>query len=285
MNMNFSLNWGEDMPPEKKAKIKKILKIVLVIFLVACFISICFGDRHYYGHRENKQVNTISFSGHGEVQAVPDIANVSFTIRKEATTVKGAQDNVAKVEKDVLAMLKSNNIAEKDIKTVSVSFNPKYEYKYEYVDGGKVVSCSPISSIHPCPGRSVIVGYEAYESITVKIRNTDDAGKVIQALGTLGVTDLNGPNFAIDNEDALKVEARQKAINDAKDKAKELAKELGVHLVKITSFSESGNYPVPMMYDRANTKSMATGEAAPKMALPKGENTISSDVTITYEIR
>lgn len=267
------------MTPEKKAKIYHALKIALVIIVGLGVLNIIAGDGRGYGEKD-KQVNTITFSGHGEVQAVPDIANVDFTIRKEASTVKAAQDNVAGVEKNVLEALKADGILDKDIKTVSASFNPKYEYKYTKQDTSLCTQygCPPI------PGKNVIVGYEAYESITIKIRNTDDTGKIIQDLGKLGVTDLNGPNFSVDNEDALKVAARQKAITDAKVKAKELARELGVRLVKITSFSEGGNYPVPM-YDRAMTNSVMGAAASPKLALPTGENTISSDVTVTYEIK
>jgi hypothetical protein len=94
---------------------------------------------------------------------------------------------------------------------------------------------------------------------------------------------LNGPNFTIDNPDALQVQARQKAIEDAKAKAKVLAKELGVGLGKIESFSDSsGGYPLPYAMD---AKVMSVGASAPTAAIPKGENTISSDVTITYEIK
>ena len=264
---------------EISSKYKRILFKLISIFLV--IISVYFLVQIFSGSKDegkgDQSVNTISLSGHGEVQAVPDIANVDFTIRKEAKTVKDAQDAVSQVEKKVLALLQTDNITLKDIKTQSVSFNPKYEYQYT----GALVPCNQFGC-PPRPGQNVITGYEAYESISLKIRNTDDTGKVIQGLGTLGVTELNGPNFTVDNEDALKATARKSAIVDAQTKAKALANDLGIHLGKITSFSESGNYPVPM-YAKVD---MAVGGAASAPAvIPKGENTISSDVTITYEIK
>ena len=167
--------------------------------------------------------------------------------------------------------MNTNKISAQDIKTVNASFNPKYEYK--------TIGCSQYN----CPGNNVIVGYEAYESISLKIRNTDDTGKIMQDLGTLGVTELSGPNFTVDNEDGLKVTARKSAIDDAKNKAKVLAKDLGIRLGKMTSFNEGGNYPVPM-YAKSAMMDSAVGASAPA-SLPVGENTISSDVTITYEIR
>jgi uncharacterized protein YggE len=264
-----------EISEEQKMKLYRGLKVALIALLIAATFSFLTDFPH--GKYENKSENTITFSGHGEVTAVPDIANIYFNISKEAKTVKEAQALVAEIEKSSLELLKANNILEKDIKTTNASFSPKYEYKYE-----KTVSpCNGYNC--PMPGKSVIVGYTASESITVKVRNTDDVGKIMQGLGTTGVSDLSGPDFSIDNEDGLKAEARKKAIDDAKEKAKVLAKDLGVRLGKITSFSESGNYPRPMMYKTMAADSVSS-ESIPA-SLPKGENTISSDVSITYEIK
>ncbi len=266
-----------ELSPEKKVKLYRGLKIALIAFLVAFVVQACFENRSF-GRYNDQPKDIITFSGHGEVSAVPDIANIDFTISKDAKTVKEAQDGVAQIEKDSLSFLRSNNIADKDIKTTNSSFYPKYEYRY-----GKQIPCAQVNCPPPT-GNNVIVGYTASESITVKIRNTDDAGKIIQGIGALGVSNLNGPNFAIDNEDGLKVEARKIAIDDAKLKAQSLAKDLGIRLGKITSFSESNNSPIPMMYAKAGM--MAESAVAPAPAeIPKGENKISSDVSITYEIR
>jgi len=247
-----------------------ILSLFFVVKLLAEFRS--------YGMMGSSGANTITLSGHGEVTAVPDIANIYFTIRKDGKTAKEAQDAVALVEKASLDFLKNNSVAEKDIKTSNASFNPKYKYAYETE---LMMPCNEYGC-PPRPGENVISGYGAYESITVKVRNTDDVGKIMQGLGGLGVSDLNGPNFAIDNEDALQAEARKKAIEDARTKAESLAKDLGVRLGRISNFSENGNYPI--MYGKAMMDSVVSSAPAPAV-IPKGENTISSDVTITYEIR
>ena len=194
--------------------------------------------------------------------------------------MKEAQEAVALIEKSSLDFLKNNDVAEKDIKTANASFNPKYEYRY---DTKALMPCSEFGC-PPRSGKNVISGYEAYESITIKVRNTDDVGKIMQGLGSLGVTDLNGPNFAIDDEDGLKAEARKKAIDEAREKAKVLAKDLGVKLGRIANFSES-NYGGPIYYGKAMMVSADSGVASAPAEIPKGENTITSDVTITYEIR
>jgi hypothetical protein len=106
----------------------------------------------------------------------------------------------------------------------------------------------------------------------------------MQDLGAVGVSDLSGPNFAIDKEDSLNMQARKLAIDDAKQKAEILAKDLGVSLSKITSFNESGNY-YPTMYSAKGVMAADSVSAPAPAEIPKGENTISSDVTITYEIK
>ena len=276
-----------EISPEQKVRMYRGLKIVFIVFLAVVAVNALFGDRGY--RDENKTPNTISFSGHGEVTAAPDIANIYFTISKDASTVKNAQDGVAVIEKKALDLLKAKGVADKDIQTSNASFNPKYQYQQAVCPpipmgaGTAGTTVSPTSSYYCPPSKQVLVGYTASESITVKVRNTDTVGDIMQGLGTTGVSDLNGPNFAIDNQDALQIQARKKAIDDAKAKAQTLAKDLGVKLGKISSFSENGNYPI--MY-AAKGMSLDSASSAPSPAvIPKGVNTITSDVTITYEIR
>jgi len=253
-----------------------ILFVVVSIYFVVKVPSII----KSYDISPSRTEHVITVSGHGEVYASPDIAEIYFTLRSEGKTVKEAQDKVTKSEKKALDVLKANSVEDKDIKTENISFNPKYEYVY----GETSLPCSEFGC-PPRPGKNVVTGYEAYETINVKIRNIDDTGKITGELGTAGVSQLNGPNFAIDNEDDLKADARGKAIAEAKKKAQVLARDLGVSLGGVVSFNENGGNIYPVMYDSMSVVGMAKAESAPTPQVPQGENTISSDVTITYEIK
>jgi uncharacterized protein YggE len=265
---------------EKNKKYVLILVSVFLIILSVYFVFKSISEFKNYSVMNSQVMNTVTLSGHGEVSAVPDLATISFSIRKEAKTVKEAQDQVATIEQKVLGFLKISGVADKDIKTADASFYPKYEYQ----TATSTTMCTKFSC-PPVTSKSVIIGYEASESITVKIRKIDDVGKIMQGIGALEVSELNGPNFTIDNEDGLKADARKEAIDDARSKAKVLAHDLGVHLGKIVSFSENGNYPYPMYAEKAMLdSSMSAGSAAPAV-IPAGENTISSDVSITFQIR
>ena len=99
-----------------------------------------------------------------------------------------------------------------------------------------------------------------------------------------GASNVSGLSFSIDDEELLKEDARKLAIDDAKENAEILAGNLGVKLVRIINFSESGYFPIYRQKFSAEAVSMdGIGGVAPE--IPTGENKIISQVNIVYEIR
>lgn len=220
---------------------------------------------------------TISVSGEAERFAKPDLATVSFTVRKEAKTVSAAQEEVTKQMNTVLGALKALDVEEKDIKTTAYNIYPKYEWN---------ASVYPCSDYRCPPGKQVLTGYEVSHSSDVKIRKIENAGAVLGKLGELQITEVGQVTFSIENEDKIKAEARAEAIKEAKEKADKLADDLGVSLVRIVSFSESGGGFVPMYSSKAmDSYGIGGASVAPTPEIPTGENKITSNVTIVYEIR
>lgn len=214
----------------------------------------------------------ITVSGEGDVTAVADIATFTYSVTETAATVQDAQNSAATKSNAALAYLKSNGIDDKDINTSDYNVSPQYSYSNSPCFGG---ACSP--------GNPTITGYEVSESITVKVRDTSKAGDILSGLGKTGVTNISGLQFTIDDPEGLQEQARTKAIADAKAQAQKLAADLGVHLGAITSFSEdtNGGGPIPLFAAKA-----ADSAAAPAVSpqLPTGENKITSDVSITFDI-
>ena len=254
------------------SRIVIILGGVLSLFVFAKFCNeVRLADT--IGHA-NGQANTITVSANGEVYKTPDIASVSFSVRQTEKTVSLAQTEVAKKVSDAFAFLEKNGIDKKDIQTTGTGFNPQYQYDTAVCQSGY---CPP-------PKNPVITGYEMNESITVKIRSIDSAGTIIAGLGNIGVTDLYGPNFSIENEDSSREQARALAITKAKEKAETLAHDLGVRLGDIVSFSDSGSSPMPM-YLAKDSMAGGMGGGVDNIPLAPGDNKITSNVTIVYEIR
>lgn len=217
--------------------------------------------------------NTISVSGEGEVFAVPDIGEFSFSVVEEAETTAAAQNAATEKVNAAIDYLKDNGIEEKDIKTTGFNVFPRYEFR----EAGA-------SFPRPPEGERVLVGFEVRQKIEVKVREPKEAGNLLSGLAEIGVQNVSNLSFTIDDDEALRDEARQKAIADAKEKAEQLADELGVDLVRVVSFSESGGGHVPFRsFAEDAAQGSAGGVSAPQV--PTGENKITSRVSITYEIR
>lgn len=256
---------------------KRLFNVVFTAFILLC---VFLGVKSLNSLKENKYIgrgsyatDVISVTGKGEVVTVPDTGVFSFSVVEVGKSVKEAQDKAAKKANSAIAALKALGIAEKDIKTEGYNSYPKYEY-----------SQNSICANGYCPPtKQVLVGYEVNESISVKVRKTDDAGNVLTKIGDLGVSNISSLSFVVDDMTEVQSEARDKAIADAKDKAAKLSKSLGVRLVKIVNFDEGG--AMPIYYGMAG-KGMSVDAVAPQSIpeLPTGENKVTSNVTITYEV-
>lgn len=250
--------------------------LVLVIVVAVFFATKAIKELKAIGFvgKELSLSASIMVSGEGEVLTKPDIASFSFTVEKESLNVAEAQSGSAKIVNDILAELKKLGVADKDIKTLGYNIYPRYEY----ISGGVSYEYYPSNG-----GKRELTGYVVSQTIEVKVRKIADAGKIISSIGEMGATNLSGLSFSVDKEEEFKAEARKEAIVDAQSKAKVLAKDLGVTLVRVTSFSESGNYPGPIYYAKSMEASGLGGGITPDV--PTGENRILSNVTLTYEIR
>ncbi len=257
-------------------ELKKVLKsVAILVFILSLFLVVkILGEikaNRYIGSDIAPQ-NIISVNGRGEIFKAPDMAEFYFSVEAEALTSGEAQTKVTEKINPILAALKENGIEEKDIKTSSYNLSPRYEYPR---------SVMPFYN----EGNRTLVGYDVNQTVTVKVRKIDDAGKILGLVGELGATNLGSISLTVDNDKGIQREARKMAIDDAETKAKELAKDLGVKLVRIVSFSESG--PIMPMYARTDMmKFESSGVAsAPTPEIPVGENQFVSDVYITYEIK
>jgi uncharacterized protein len=237
--------------------------------------------------------STISVSGSGEAYAVPDIAIFSFSVTETAKTVKEAQEKSdAKINK-ALTAVRESGVEEKDIKTTGYNVYPKYEWQDAICSKPENVASmmSGVSGVRSdvayCPpGKQILTGYEVNQAISVKVRDVEKAGDLVTKVGATGVSNISGVEFSVDDRDQYIAQARAEAISKAKAKAKELAKQLGIRLGKIMYYNENGNYPISDYAYGKGGAEMSVSSVAPRPAeLPTGETKITSDISITYEIK
>lgn len=206
---------------------------------------------------------TITVTGEGKVSAVPDIASLSFGMQTgRQQTAQVAMEKLSASMNAVIEAVKQAGIEEKDIRTEYLSLSPAYDW----TEQGQVPK-----------------GFEASQSLLVKVRDLTKIGPVLSAATTAGANQVGGISFTIDDPEELKREAREEAIAQAKEKAQALAGDLGVTLGKLKGFVEGGSAtPVPM-YDRAMMDMGGMGGGI--VPVPTGEQEVHMSVTLTYEIK
>ncbi len=159
--------------------------------------------------------------------------------------------------------MKQNGVAEKDIQSVNISINPNYNY-----DNGK----------------STIDGFIATHGLAVKIRNLDSIDAILAGVSEIAGVQIQSTSYDIDDKTSLYREARDLAIAKAKQKAEDMAKASGISLGKVISISESQGY-TPMYANQYSRSEVATADSAGGGAVSVGQLEISTNVSISYEIR
>lgn len=240
---------------------------ILSLFLLAETISVAAN----FGRTGVPATDTVTVNGDGRATLPPDVARVSFSVQNTAAAVADAQAATTKQANAALEAVKGQGVADKDVRTLSYNISPQYTYP-------KPCSRGMCPTYEP-----KIIGYQVSETVQVTVRDLTKVGELLGALGDLGVQNVSGPEFALDDATAGYSAARADAIYKAKEQAELLSRQLGVHLGKIVNFSESSNrYPSPM-YGLGGGMMSAKAEVAP--SVPAGENTYTASVSITYEIR
>lgn len=211
---------------------------------------------------------TISVNGEGKVTAVPDIAQLSFGVQTgPQPTAKAAMEKLQKSMNAAFEAVKALGIEEKDISVQSLWLNPSYDWSN---------------------GKQTLRGYEANQSLSVKVRDLDKVSDVLSAATNAGANQAGGVQFTIDDPEMLRAEAREKAITNAQEKAATLAKQLGVELGDLKGFSEGGGGyqpPMPYMAKGMAMESVGMGGGGDAgVPLPAGEQEVMVNVSMTYEV-
>jgi len=205
----------------------------------------------------------ISVSGEGRVSVAPDMALLDIGVSAKEDTVAAANSAAQAAMDRLLSSLKSDGIVEKDIQTSQFSINPEYDYQFS---------------------EPKLTGYRVTHMLQVKVRDIDQAGKVIddgvEAAGDL--VRVNSIGLTVEDPSALASQARELAMADAKAKAQELARLADVELGKPISISESSYTPSPPVYYAADR--LAAAPAAEQTSISGGELEVVVSVQIIYGI-
>jgi len=208
-------------------------------------------------------IHGITVQGTGKITLTPDLASINVGVTFQGATAAKAQGGASAAMARIIAAVKAKGVADADLASQWVSLQPQYDY----------------SSSGTVPPR--VIGFQANQSLSIKVHKIDTSGDVIDAAVGAGATDIGGTSFSVSDPAAATAQARTAAITDAKARAKSLADAAGVSLGAAISISEvSAPSVVPYPYlDKA-----AVGAPSNPTPIQVGTTEVEVDVQVTFAI-
>ena len=198
------------------------------------------------------------------VDAKPDIVDIGAGVTSQASTAVEAMRINAREMNAVIDRIKALGIKDKDIQTTGINLSAQYDYDQS-------------------TSRQVFRGYQASNRVNVTLREVPRAGEVLDALVAAGATDINGPNFALDDDTGARAQARKAAFDKARAQAEEYARWSGFSGVRLLEINESVAAGPPMPYAQSAERKMMDVSAAPTPVEPGLVGTMVS-LTVKFEM-
>lgn len=215
----------------------------------------------------NSQQTGLWVTGEGKISVAPDIAVLTLGIESQEVSVADAQAQASEAMDKVIQAIKNMGIEDKDIQTQYFNINQVTNWK---------------------DGEDYIVGYRVTNTITVKVREVDSAGDIIDAVVAAGgdLTRVNGITFTVDEPADYYVQARELAITHAVAKAEQMSEKAGFELGKITYITESSyNYNISYRnYYAMEDAAIAAPTVTVSTPVSVGQLEITASVQIAYAI-
>lgn len=248
---------------------KMIMGTVKMIFILALLVFVVFLTRNankefdYIGQTADRQ-NEITISGLGEVVAVPDVAKLNVSVWTEASQVAAAQNENTEKMNNIIKSIKDLRIDEKDIRTTNYNISSQYDY----IDGQRTFR-----------------GYRVSQGLDITIRDLSKSSNILTGVTKLGANQVGNLRFEVDEIEDVKQEARLIALENAKEKAEEMADALGVKLGKVIKFSEQSDGGItPFLRSETLSLDAAFEEGVPAPQIEPGSQEIKITVFVSFEL-
>ena len=216
----------------------------------------------------DRSTDGIWVTGAGRVSVTPDIATLRIGVETHAETVGEAMDEAAASMQAVIDSLTATGVVEDDIQTLTFNVSTRYEWNDRQ-------------------RRSEMVGFTVTNTVRATVRALDTIADVIDGAVHAGGDNarVDGLSFSVEDTEAAEREARELAMEAAREQAGQLASLAGVELGEAFFVSESG--AAPRGQDSADMmRTMAVMESDEAMSTPilAGENDIVIYVRVGYGI-
>jgi uncharacterized protein len=208
-------------------------------------------------------LSSIRVTGDSLVSAKPDRVRIDVgVVTQAAQSPSAAAQNATRLEATLSALRKAVGSGA-DIKTVSYSLNPDYQY-------------------HPNGERPTITGYTATNVVRVTLSDLTKIGGVIDAATQAGANQVQDVQFTVADQQAVRAQALREAALKARADADVLAAALGLKVVRIISADEPSAMAVPVR--EITVTSMRAMAAKTPTQIEPGTIDVSANVVLTVEV-
>jgi uncharacterized protein YggE len=253
---------------------KKYLWIAGSVLAVVLTIAVWRFADAYTSSIQPSSFRSFTVSGQGKATSIPDVAELNFSVLSEGgKDIASLQNQNTSKMNAAIDFVKGKGVDSKDIKTSSYSITPRYQN----------YSCSQSNSANtvPCPP-SQIVGYSVSQTVTVKARDFSKIGDILSGVVDKGVNSVSGPYFTMDDPNGPQNEARAKAIQNAEERAKVIAKAGNFSIGRLLSIEDQNQIYYPT-YGLGG--GMADKSASTPPTIEPGSQETTANVVLRYEIK
>lgn len=229
----------------------------------------------------------LNITAEGRSERRPDLATFNAGVVTQARTAAAAMSANNSRMNALVAALRRSGVAERDIQTSNLNLQPQYFYPQPPAPDRRADGA--VVNEPPEPQAPRIIGYEARNTVTVRLRRIDMMGEITDILVTAGANQVDGPFFSLDKPDQATDEARVEALRAAKTRADMYAREAGFRRARIVSISEGGGY-FPVTQQTLVTASRGMGAGAPPPPPPPpppvqpGEVSVGASLSVQFAL-
>lgn len=210
----------------------------------------------HHGH------GTIVVSGTGRVAVEPDVADLRLGVSVARPTVADARAEAARIMTSILAAVAAAGVAERDVRTTTLSVQPRYDYR---------------DNKPP-----TLTGYDLSNVVEVTIRDLTRIGDVVDGTLGAGATSMDSLSFRLADPRPPEREARMAAMEEARSRADVLAEAAGLRITGVDHVVEGAAWEAPIPRHKAERMMLAAADTG--TPVQAGSQEVAISVTVTFRV-
>jgi len=240
-------------------KISAITGVTVALIASVSLLSLAGGAGRVTAQSpDNALLNTITVTGSGEASGTPDVAYLSLGVEAIDADLSAAVTQADETMTAVVDAVQAAGIAPEDIQTVNYSV-------WSDSSGPNGQSTGQLT-------------YHLSNIVSITVRDTEAVQAVLNAALDAGANSIQNLSFGIQDSASLEQDARLQALDDAHQRASQIAEALGATLGDALIVVEGGSsFPGP----RFDAAAIGIGGGG---GIQQGQLSVSMQLQVTYAL-